>query len=398
MRTAPLIVCVISLLIAGSIVIRMGTDDSGSTAGPVAVPDPPELADGPQPKVEFDSTEHDFGEMYQGQTGTHVFNVTNTGEGLLELVVGRSTCSCTIGELEKPQLAPGESTTITLNWTIKNAAPAFEHSAEIQTNVEDDESIRLIVKGRVIFGLVMLPQMDLDFGLVQYDETSTVTASVLSDIREDLEVSVVDTGHPWTSAELRKMSPEELDRRAEQIAGPPADPDKPDASKPALQSGFILELTVAPRVERGRFVGELTLKTNIEGREELTVRYTGQYPGPLQFVPLPGTQYFAEPMVIGGGSFKAAEGKTVELLMFVRGLSEELEVSEITTEPKWLKASLTPEQGSTTGKVQRFRLKIEVPPNLPAVVRGRENPAVLKMTTNHPGLNDLKLDFSFTSL
>jgi len=404
MRPAPLVVCVLTLVIAAWVVVRVGGGLSGdSVSDPVVDTTPPDEATGPLPSADFDSRSHDFGEMYLGDSGSHVFEVTNTGEGSLELKVGGSTCSCTIGDLEDLILPPGSSTQATLNWTIKTPNPHFEHSAQITTNDPQNRTVNLVVHGRVTSGLFVMPEGEWDFGNIPYDRVSAAEGVVLSDVKEDLEVTSFESSSPQMTAEFTKLSLAELvEVETQQI--PHLTPSREEMKEGPLQeprhlkAGYKVRLTMPQDANRGRFQGTLTVHTNLQTHPTLDVVFTGMRLGPLQFFPLPGTRYFSDHMLIGGGQFDAAKGKTAELLMLVQGIDQELVVSEITTDPSWIKVSVTAAStANDNSRSRRYRLSIEVPPGLPSVQRGRDNPVVIQMKTNHPNFEDLSLEYAFTS-
>lgn len=397
MRPAPIIVCVLSLLIAAWVIAQMRATDVPVDEAPSGGP---ALNAGPQPIASFKETAHDFGEMYHGEKGSHVFTITNTGEGPLNLEVGSSSCSCTIGELARSGLAPGESTEIELKWTIKIPAPRFEHSAEIKTNDPNSRIVTLSIQGRVISGLTTFPPEGARLGFIPYGQSGNTIASVVSDTADEFEIISHEATHPWIDVETLVMNSDQI-READMQMGsePPEIAGDAAGQKPGVKSGYIVNVSATPSGERGPFSGTVVFKTNLEKHPTIELPYSGTYPGPLEFVALPGTTYLPDQMVIGGGRFKASDGKKCELLMFLRGFDEELEIGEVTSSPKWVKAALTPEPiKGGAGQAQRFRLKIEVPANLPVVTRDRSNPAEILVKTNHPEFQQLKLQFAFISL
>jgi hypothetical protein len=401
MRPAPLVVCVLTLIIAAWVVVRVGGGLSGdSVSDPVVDTTPPDEATGPPPSASFDARSHDFGEMYVGDSGSHVFTVTNTGAGTLELKVAGSTCLCTIGDLEDLILPPGGSTEATLNWTIKTPNPHFEHSARITTNDPQNRFVSLVVHGHVVSGLFMTPDGEWDFGNVPYDRVATVEGFLLSDISEDLKVNRFESSLPGLTAEFTRLSVAELVEVEHNLPNlPQAEPTgEPILEAEYLKAGYKVRLTVPQDANRGRFQGTVTVHTNLETHPTWNVVVAGMRMGPLQLFPLPGTRYFSDHMLIGGGQFDAAKGKTAELLMLVQGIDHELVVSEITTDPSWIKVSVTAAStANDNSSSRRYRLKIEVPPGLPSVQRGRDNPVIIQMKTNHPNFEDLSLEYAFTS-
>ena len=72
-----------------------------------AKPVPP--ADGKYPVLTFDTKEHDFGQITQGDKVTYSFKFKNTGEADLFILSARGTCGCTVPEYPKEAVKPGES-------------------------------------------------------------------------------------------------------------------------------------------------------------------------------------------------------------------------------------------------------------------------------------------------
>jgi len=62
------------------------------------------------PQISFDKMEHDFKEVKQGDAVSTKFVIKNIGKQNLELYKVKTSCGCTVAELEKKSLKPGEST------------------------------------------------------------------------------------------------------------------------------------------------------------------------------------------------------------------------------------------------------------------------------------------------
>ncbi|WP_406684167.1 DUF1573 domain-containing protein [Seonamhaeicola sp. MEBiC1930] len=62
------------------------------------------------PVLEFDKTEHDFGEIEKGTNVSTVFKYKNTGEAPLVITDIKSSCGCTVPQdWSREPLAPGDS-------------------------------------------------------------------------------------------------------------------------------------------------------------------------------------------------------------------------------------------------------------------------------------------------
>ena len=61
------------------------------------------------PVMTFKETEHDFGNLKDGDVVNHTFEFTNTGKTPLVIESATSTCGCTVPEVPKEPIAPGQS-------------------------------------------------------------------------------------------------------------------------------------------------------------------------------------------------------------------------------------------------------------------------------------------------
>lgn len=61
------------------------------------------------PRIAFDRTSHDFGNVNQGDVVQTRFTLTNTGKSILNIRDTKANCTCTVSKVEKNTLAPGES-------------------------------------------------------------------------------------------------------------------------------------------------------------------------------------------------------------------------------------------------------------------------------------------------
>lgn len=115
-------------------------------------------SDEPLPKAEvIGEATHDFGVMAPNTEGEHVFIVKNSGEATLNLRLGATTCKCTLGELDKSDLEPGEQTEIKLSWKVKPGTSEFGESAEVLTNDPGNIAIQLKVVGKVVESFELVP-------------------------------------------------------------------------------------------------------------------------------------------------------------------------------------------------------------------------------------------------
>ncbi|SMG10035.1 protein of unknown function [Marivirga sericea] len=71
------------------------------------------------PHIEFETSEYDFGHLNEGDTVSHTFQFTNSGKEALKIRKTKTTCGCTVSELEKMEYAPGELGQIKIKFDSK---------------------------------------------------------------------------------------------------------------------------------------------------------------------------------------------------------------------------------------------------------------------------------------
>jgi len=66
--------------------------------------------------VELSATEFDFGTVPNTGPVSHTFQVRNAGQGTLRIDGASTSCGCTTAEIARGELAPGESTGLTVSY------------------------------------------------------------------------------------------------------------------------------------------------------------------------------------------------------------------------------------------------------------------------------------------
>lgn len=70
----------------------------------------------PKTKVAFDKEIHDFGEIEQGEIVETTFLIKNVGDKNLYIVDAHGSCGCTVPEVTKEAIEPGESAPISVKF------------------------------------------------------------------------------------------------------------------------------------------------------------------------------------------------------------------------------------------------------------------------------------------
>jgi len=70
------------------------------------------------PRISFEKTVFDLGDVGQGTKNSCEFRFTNTGRGLLKIGNISRTCGCTVFKLDKKEYSPNETGTIKVIYII----------------------------------------------------------------------------------------------------------------------------------------------------------------------------------------------------------------------------------------------------------------------------------------
>lgn len=70
----------------------------------------------PKTKIAFDRDMHDFGQIEQGKIVETTFTIKNIGENDLYIVDAHGSCGCTVPEVTKEAIKPGESAPISVKF------------------------------------------------------------------------------------------------------------------------------------------------------------------------------------------------------------------------------------------------------------------------------------------
>lgn len=96
---------------------------------------------GPTTSMVFDTYEHDFGTMDEGDAVTHIFSFTNTGSEPLILDKCKGSCGCTVPQCPKEPIPPGGSGEIEVKFNSKGKKNAQTKTVTINANTDPGQTI-----------------------------------------------------------------------------------------------------------------------------------------------------------------------------------------------------------------------------------------------------------------
>ena len=99
-------------------------------------------------KMDFESTEWDFGEIDQGDAVDYAFKFINSGTDPLIITNAKGSCGCTVPEWPREPVAPGATGVINVKYNSKGKKGKQNKRVTLTTNMVPSQKI-LIVKGQV---------------------------------------------------------------------------------------------------------------------------------------------------------------------------------------------------------------------------------------------------------
>lgn len=101
------------------------------------------------PKIHFEQTSHDFGELRSDETASYDWVFTNTGDEPLEILRTRSSCGCTMSVAQEEPVPPGGSGTIHVEFDAGGLEGSIKRTLAVESNDPQDGLILLKIRANV---------------------------------------------------------------------------------------------------------------------------------------------------------------------------------------------------------------------------------------------------------
>lgn len=108
-----------------------------------------DVVEGSAPHLLFEETEHDFGNLIQGEKVTYGFTFINSGAS--DLLINRvtSTCGCTVSNYPRVPIKSREKGTIEVTFNSRGKKGHQNKAITVMANTEPNKTV-LRVKARVL--------------------------------------------------------------------------------------------------------------------------------------------------------------------------------------------------------------------------------------------------------
>lgn len=125
-----------------------------ATVAPVQ-PAPIENQPGPhsssagQPRLFVPESRHEFGSVDAGQTVSHTFQLINTGTTALKIKEVRTTCGCTVADLDIDVLEPDEVASLTVRVAMGKSSGRRQRAVTVLSNDPNAPQLQLVMAADV---------------------------------------------------------------------------------------------------------------------------------------------------------------------------------------------------------------------------------------------------------
>lgn len=317
---------------------------------------------------------YDFGTMDRYATQNHTFVISNGGDEPLILNLGKTTCKCTLGELTKGELQPGETTEVKLEWTARTIGEQFEQSAEINTNDKNNNPLQLTVHGHVFDVMRLDPEQ---FTLNGISASDPFTARLRLMARKEPNLTVL--GHSWAKPETAQF----FDVSFEPIA-------QEDLGDEKVASAVAIVLQTRPGLPLGQLSQTLKVTTNVNPDEPLEIPLHGSVASDISIVG-PGVK--SEHLLVDLKTIQRGVGAKQTVYVIVKGeRRDETTVKIASVAPAEQFSAELGEADRSNPKLVRYPLTIEIPPDaLPIVRAARDTYARIKLEIEHPVVKEMEI-------
>ena len=127
---------IVRIFVVASLLITFSCKKDAESLEEKAATSLQENAKVPRTKIEFDKEIHDFGQIDQGEIVETTVNIKNVGDNNLYIVDAHGSCGCTVPEVTKEAIKPGESAPINVKFDSNGKSGEVTKTIMVTCNTE----------------------------------------------------------------------------------------------------------------------------------------------------------------------------------------------------------------------------------------------------------------------
>ena len=155
----------VSLILAFALLTQTGCQEQAKTPDvskadmiieSQRVPKKAQITEG-TPRITFEDTVYDFGEVSSSRKYTGQFRFKNTGSGVLKITDVKKCCGAVV-TLDKEELAPGENGTLKVEYNTGRSSGLMSRQLSVYSNDKTNPKVALTIKAQVLIRVDYQPQ------------------------------------------------------------------------------------------------------------------------------------------------------------------------------------------------------------------------------------------------
>lgn len=142
------------------------------------------------PKISTSDSTYNFGSVSEGSKVEHTFLIKNTGNADLHIKQIITSCGCTVADVAKKILKPGESTNLKVVFRTSGFSGDLSKMVHVYSNSLGSSEKVFVIKGNVITGVKVIPSR-LSYGVKWYKNIKDMQAyeDVVVETQEGIKIS-----------------------------------------------------------------------------------------------------------------------------------------------------------------------------------------------------------------
>ena len=125
---------IVRIIVVASLLITFSCKKDEESLEDKAATSLQENAKVPRTKIEFDKEIHDFGQIDQGEIVETTVNIKSVGNNNLYIVDAHGSCGCTVPEVTKEAIKPGESAPINVKFDSNGKSGEVTKTVNVRCN------------------------------------------------------------------------------------------------------------------------------------------------------------------------------------------------------------------------------------------------------------------------
>lgn len=164
------------------------------------------------PDIELSEMEHNFGEVVMGGNTTHKFTIKNTGDEVLQLENVKAGCGCTVPTGWDREIAPGESTEVTVEYKNQGRPGPFNKSVTITSNDPDEGRLVYRISGNILTEVEAEPRRIYQ-QKVYRDEGFTQELTLSTKMMDTLEIHEITATNEHLEFEIKDVDGSQTEKK-----------------------------------------------------------------------------------------------------------------------------------------------------------------------------------------